>query len=450
MANTPAAHARLAQSLASNRIRRREALWLVSAAVAAPTLSGCAVSPVTGQQVLVGMTEDQERQVDARVAPHQFSTDLGAVQDEYANRYVTWVGQNMQGLTHRPNMPYNYRVVNAHYLNAYTFPGGAMAITRGLLSELHDESELAALWGHELGHVNARHSAQRAGQAMVAQAVVVGVAVAASGKDWDWAATLGTQIGASALLASYSRDNEREADALGQEYMVKAGYPAEGMTALHQVLLRQGKESPSVLATMFASHPMSSERVANAQQLARERYAASARAPVQRERFMDQLAGLRRIKPTIDACKNGETAMAAKKLGDAQGQFETALRSTPRDYAANLRMAQCLQAQGRRGDALRYADTARSVYPAEAQAHKVAGVLRLQGGQHQQALQTFQEYDRALPGDPGIVFLKGVSYEGMGDRKNAAEHFARVAQAGGQGEAAKYSQSRLKAWGYLK
>jgi predicted Zn-dependent protease len=424
-----------------------------SAAAAAPafgTLSGCAVSPVTGEQVLVGMTPQQEIAVTARVAPQQFSTDLGAVQDQALNAYASGVAANMHPRTHRPDMPYSYRVLNANYLNAYTFPGGAMGITRGLMVELDNEAELAALWGHELGHVNARHAAQRAGQAMVAEIAVAGLSIAVSDKNWGVAAGIGAQIGASALLASYSRDNEREADALGQEYMVRAGYPAEGMVGLHQVLLRSQKETPSALETMFSSHPMSSERVANAQQLAQAKYGGSRGAPVQRERFMDSTAQLRRIKPAIQACKEGETAMSRKRYPDAQGRFETALRTAPRDYAANLRMSQCLQAQGRRPDALRYADTARNLYPQEAQAHKQAGVLRLQGKQHQEALAAFEQFDQALPGDAGIVFLKGASYEGMGDRARAAQHYQRVVRTQQQGEAAQYAQSRLKAWGYAK
>ncbi|MBV2265317.1 MAG: peptidase M48, partial [Thauera sp.] len=112
----------LALSLERNRITRRQALWLLGAGAA--SLSGCATSPVTGKSILVGMSEAQEVQTDAQVAPHQFSQDLGAIQDESVNRYVADIGQRMGLLTHRPQMPYSYRVLNANYVNAYTFPGG--------------------------------------------------------------------------------------------------------------------------------------------------------------------------------------------------------------------------------------------------------------------------------------------------------------------------------------
>lgn len=444
----------LARRLQRNRLTRRDTLWLASAATLASSsaLQGCATSPVSGQPILVGMSPDEERAIDRRHAPHQFSQDLGAVQDDAVNAYVAEVTQRLQSQVQRRDMPYNVRVLNANYVNAYTFPAGAMGVTRGIMTELKDESELAALMGHELGHVNARHAAQRQGAAMVAQVAVVTLSVAAALSDAKWAPVVGVGgvIGASALLASYSRENEREADALGQDYLVKAGWPARGMTGLHQMLVDQHRERPSVLQTMFSSHPMSDERRDTARRLAETRYAASASAPTGRERFMDRTASLRRIKPTIDACKNGEAAMSRKALADAQGQFETALRATPRDYAANLRMAQCLAAQGRLQDARRYADAARSIYPQEAQAARFGASLKMGLRDFGGAVADLDAYDRLLPGDPGTRFLQGVAHEGAGNQPAAARAYAAFLQSGAQGQAANHAQSRLKAWGYAR
>ena len=453
---TPSHPPGLEDRLLRNRVTRRDTLWLFAAsagAAASATLGGCATSPVTGRTIVVGMNEEQERAADRQAAPHQFSQDLGAIQQDGVNRYVTEVGTRMHVLTQRPTMPYSYRVLNANYVNAYTFPGGTMGVTRGIMTELDDEAELAALLGHEMGHVNDRHAAQRQGQAMVAQAAVIGLGVAAVATDnaaWAPLVLIGGQVGASALLSSYSRENEREADALGQQYMVAAGYPASGMTDLHGMLVRGEKSSPSMLQTMFSSHPMSGERVENARRLADTRYAASLKADPGRERFMDSTAPLRQLKPTIDACKQGETAMSTKRLPEAEGRFATALKAAPRDYASNVLMARCLAAQGRRPEALRYADTARGVYPQEAQAHKLSGTLALQGRDPQAAFQAFDQFDRLLPGDPGITFLKGVSLEGLGDRRRAAEHYSAFLKAGGQGEPAKFAYSRLRAFGVVR
>lgn len=440
----------IARTLERNRVTRREALWLLGAACAGGSLSGCATSPVTGDSILVGISEADEKAIDVRVSPHQFSRDLGAVQDPAINRYVSEVGGRLDDSVHRPGMPYSYRALNANYVNAYTFPGGAMGVTRGIMVELNDEAELAGLLGHELGHVNARHVAQQQGRSMLAQAAVVGLNVAARDSNWGSVIALGGQIGASALLSGYSRDDEREADALGQEYMVRAGYPATGMVRLQQLLVDQQKEEPGIVQTMFSTHPMSRERRDTAQQMAETKYAASKGRNPQRERFMDSTASLRQIKPTIDDLKHGETAMAKKDYRSAETRFESAVKRTPQDYAANVRMAQCLQATGRSRQALGYADSARQIYPQEAQAQKVAGVLALELRDPAMALQRLDQYDRLLPGDPGITFLKGVSYEGAGNRRAAAQHYNAYLRQSQQGDAAQYAYSRLKGWGYVR
>ena len=436
----------LATSLLHNRITRRQMLWLLGASA----LSGCATSPVGGGSILVGMDEEEEKAVDRKVAPQQFSQDLGAVQDAPVNQYLSEVGQRLHAKSHRPQMPYSYRVLNANYVNAYTFPGGAMGVTRGILVDLDDEAQLAALLGHELGHVNARHAAQRQGQAKLASVAATGINIIGSAAGFGGLADLGTQLGASVLLSSYSRDNEREADALGQEYMVRAGYPASGMVGLQQLLVDQEKESPGMLQTMFSTHPMSRERRDTARQMAEDKYAASKGRDVGRERFMDNTASLRRIKPTIEACQKGEVAMARKDYGRAEEGFRNALKLTPRDYAANLLMAKCLSVQDKDAQALEYAQTATKIYPQEAQAHKLVGVLALGAKEPGKAYEHLDQYDRLMPGDAGITFLKGVSLEGLGRRQEAASQYAAYLKRSQKGKAAEYAYSRLQGWGYVK
>ena len=122
------------------------------------------------------------------------------MQDDEVNRYV---GRSVARCSSAPSAatcPFSYRTLNANYINAYTFPGGAMGVTRGILVEHAGRIELAALFRHELGHVNARHAAQRQGQALVAQAVV-----AAGGSHSDPGSPLvvwARSLGASAMLAA--------------------------------------------------------------------------------------------------------------------------------------------------------------------------------------------------------------------------------------------------------
>ena len=302
---------------------------------ATSTLIGCAVDPVTGEKQIVLMSEQEEVAIDQQQAPHQFSVDYGKVQDEQLNRYIREVGESIASRSHRPQMPYNYRVVNATYVNAYTFPGGSMAATRGILLDMGSEAELAGLLGHEIGHVNARHTAERMTRGMLAQAVLGGLAVAVSLSEYaDLSGLVSAAggLGAGVLLAKYSRDNEREADALGMEYMTKAGQNPRGMVGLMDMLQNKSRHKPSVIDLMFASHPMSDERYSTAVKNTETKFASHAQKSLGKERYMDNTAGLRKIRGAIEAMQNGEAAMAQKNYPEAENEFlyHTVSRCSPR------------------------------------------------------------------------------------------------------------------------
>jgi predicted Zn-dependent protease len=189
---------------------------------------------------------------------------------------------------------------------------------------------------------------------------------------------IGSQLGASVLLSSYSRDNEREADALGQEYMVRAGYPASGMVGLQQLLVDQ-EEGVAGHAADHVLDPPDEQRAARhgRETAGRSKYAASNSRDPGRERFMDNTAALRRIKPTIEACQKGEVAMAGKDYAKAAERFRTALKATPRDYAANLLMAKCLAAQDKDGAGAGIRPDGDADLSAGSAGHKLVGVLAL-------------------------------------------------------------------------
>lgn len=435
-------------------LTRRDFLWLMGAAGSAvvlpPMLSGCAVDPVTGKKTLVGLSEAQEMSLDKQHSPQQFSADLGAVQDPTLNRYVQEVGGSLWSTSHRPQMPYSARVLNANYVNAYTFPGGSMGITRGIMLDMQAEDELAALMGHEIGHVNARHAAERAGKEMLANVglMVASVAVAATESGQQYLPLLQPlgQIGASALLAKYSRDNEREADSLGMDYMVNGGYSPDGMVNLMGLLRSEAQQKPSLLETMFSSHPMSEERYQTARQKAQGQYASERGRGVRRQRYMDNTASLRRIKPTVEACQKGEALMARKQLPQAQDQFALALRHTRDDYAANVLMAKALMAQKKVREADGYLNLAKNIYPGEAQAVHLSGLGKLALRQPDAALEDFHNYERLLPGNPSTLFLMGAANENMGRRREAANYYYRYLQTGAQGNEAQFAVNRLRNW----
>jgi beta-barrel assembly-enhancing protease len=430
-------------------ISRRDFLYL-SGIAGFGLVAGCAVNPVSGRQELMLMSESQEISLDRENSPHQISADYGTTQDKPLNDYVSQVGRTIVANSHRPHMPYSFHTLNAPYVNAYAFPGGTIGVTRGILLELENEAELASLIGHEAGHVAARHTSQRMTRGLLASVVLSGASVIAGSQMGDLVAGLGG-IGAGALLAGYSRSQEREADSLGLSYMVGADYNPEGFVGLMNMLNEMSGKNESSMAVLFSTHPMSSERYQTAVDTVSTRYAAQKKTkPILRERYMDNTAGLRRIGPAVKAMQDGDEQMMKKNPPKAREHYESSLKAAPEDYAGNLKMAKCLLAMKNSREAHTYARRAREIYPQEPQAKHVYGMTNLQLGSFDQALAQFNEYEKALPGNPNTTFFQGFSLEGMGRREQAAQKYYAYLQSVKQGDYALHAHSRLQEWGYIK
>lgn len=434
-----------------NNFTRREFLHVASIATAG-FVAGCAVNPVTGKSQLILVSEDKEIQMDKQGSPYQFSADYGRIQDSSLNDYLNRTGKAMAAKTHRPGMPYTFQGVNATYINAYAFPGGTIATTRGILLSLENEAELAALFGHELGHVNARHTAQQMSKSMLTQAVVGGIAVYAGTKNSAYsqvASSLG-MMGAGALLASYSRDNEREADSLALEYMTKSGYNPDGCKGLMDMLRSMSKHKPGTLELMFATHPMSDERYRKTVEEIQAKYRADQDKPDFRERYMDHTAGLRKIKKAIELMQNGEKLMAGQKYSTAEESFAAALSIAPDDYAGLLMMTQCQIMMNNNTRAEQFAEKASQVFPQEPGSLHLNGLAKLNQKKFSAAYDQFEKYDKILPGNPNTTFYQGYCLENMKQTKTAADHYKTYLQAVNQGEKAKHAYQKLVEWGYIK
>ncbi|UCG39204.1 MAG: M48 family metalloprotease [bacterium] len=432
-------------------LTRRHFLFLAGTCVGGLIL-GCTVNPVSGRRQLILVSESDERRIDRENSPHQFSADYGQVPDPQLVRYIQGVGASLAGRTHRPDLPYRFVPLNATYVNAYTFPGGSVGITRGILLELGSEAELAALIGHELGHVNARHTAQQMSKGVLAALAVSGLASAAGDmgeRSEKVAAGLG-QIASGALLARYSRDNEREADSLALEYMVRAGYGPSGHTRLMDMLRSLSSRKPGAIELMFATHPMSEDRYRSSVAAISRMPASSRELPTHRERYMDNTIGLRAMSGAIGLMQEGDRLMKAGKFREAEGQLMEALRLSPGDYAALLMTARCQLALERAGLARRYAEDAAAVYPGEPQALHLLGMAELSLERYDAARLHCLNYEKSLPGNPNTVFFIGRCAEGMGDREEAANRYLAYLKEVDRGENAQYAYSRLRQWGYVK
>ena len=225
-------------------------------------LAGCAVNPVTGQNQLMLVSEQEERQLGLQTQ-QSVNDEYGVYADTALQRYVDSVAQPLARVSHRPTVDWNFEVMDSPVVNAFAAPGGYVFITRGLLAAVNDEAELAGVLAHEIGHVTARHSAHQMSQAMLAGlGVQVGAALAG-----DYGNLVGSllEVGTGLLFLKYSRDDERQADTLGVEYATKAGYDTNRMADFFTSLQRQetldGGKSDGV-PEWFSTHPSPVDREA--------------------------------------------------------------------------------------------------------------------------------------------------------------------------------------------
>ncbi len=261
-------------------------------------LSSCAKNPVSGRQDFVMMSEAQEVSIGLRqdiLVKQQYRVYPSRALQEY----VESVGQKVATRSHRPLLKYHYTVVDSPEINAFALPGGYIYVTRGILAYLNSEAELAAVLGHETGHVTARHGVR---QQSASQAAQIGVTLASI-----FVPELGTNAGynltnmlGGALLSGYGREHELEADRLGADYLARSGYDPHAMINVVGVLKNQelfdtdiakqeGRE-PRRYHGVFATHPDADTRL---QQVVGESKSLEVANPYEgRDVFLRQIDGL--------------------------------------------------------------------------------------------------------------------------------------------------------------
>ena len=295
----------------------------------AAVLSGCATNPVTGKSEISLVSESWELKTGAQnYLPARQSQGGDYVADPQVQAYVQEVGNKLAAVSDR-DLPYEFAVINNSVPNAWAMPGGKIAINRGLLTELGSEAELAAVLGHEIVHAAAKHSAQAVQRGVMLQAAVLATGIATKDSDYGQVAAIGAGAGAALINSKYGRDDERESDVYGMNYMSRAGYNPHGAVELQQtfVALKDGKAA-NFLEGLFASHPPSQERVATNRQHAATLPSGGIEG---RQRYEQMMARLIESKPAYEAYDEARQAVADNRLKAARRLVQQAIDSEPRE-----------------------------------------------------------------------------------------------------------------------
>jgi predicted Zn-dependent protease len=276
-----------------------KALSLVFGAV---FLFGCTsdIIPATGERRYLGYTWQQETEL-GKEASKQVAALFGVYRDPKLERYVNEVGNRVLAVSHlrRPGAeeqfqktPITFTVLDSPIINAMALPGGYIYVTRGMLSHLNNEDELASVLGHEIGHVTARHAARQAWQQQLGQGLLLGGAILGQGLGLPAQEILNLGgMAAQLLFLRHSREDELESDQLSVEYSSLAGYdPAEVISffqTLNRIQEKEGQGMPNFLST----HPNPGDRVQRIKELTdRRRVERPPQATA--ERYLTAIEGL--------------------------------------------------------------------------------------------------------------------------------------------------------------
>lgn len=231
-------------------------------------ICSCAVNPVTGKQDLVLLSESDElalgRKTNEAVLKQYTIYDNPVLQN-----YVQNIGARLAAKSHRANLNYQFTVLDSKEVNAFALPGGYVYITRGLMAYLNSEAELAAVLGHEIGHVTARHSVRQHSATQLTNIGAVLTSIFIPGM--TQASNQLVQFAGGALLKGYGRSHELEADRLGAEYLARTNYDPEAMLDVISVLKNQelfekaqakaeGRD-PRTYHGVFSTHPDNDTRL---------------------------------------------------------------------------------------------------------------------------------------------------------------------------------------------
>lgn len=394
------------------------------------TLGGCTVNPVTGERQLSLIGESEELAMGAeQYVPTQQTQGGKFYVDPELTLYVQDVGQKLAAVSDRPDLPYEFVVLNSSVPNAWALPGGKIAINRGLLTKLDDEAQLASVLGHEIVHAAARHSVQRMQQSMLISAGVAGLGFALSDNEWAGLIMGGAALGAQLALAQYSQGDELESDHYGILYMKEAGYDPAAAVELQQIFLElaEGRQSGFVDG-LFATHPPSAERVEENRQLVQKIGAGGYRG---KDIFDRKMAELRSLQPAYDAHDKAMELASKDDMNSALAKINEAIELLPREamfYSLRGRIYQELkQAEKAAADF----DKAVSLYPEMFKYRLYNGLNALRLNNLDKARENLIQANQTVPTSIAFLRLGDIAVQ-QNSRNDAIAYYSKAAEAGGE------------------
>lgn len=390
-------------------------------------LTACiGTNPVTGKRQITLRGIDQDIAIGKQHYSPTVQSQGGTYEvDKALTAYVDAIGQRLARHSAQPDLPYEFVVINNDVPNAWALPGGKIAFNTGLLFELEDEAQLAAVVGHEIVHAAARHSAEQD-----ATATGIGLLAVLTSTQTDnplYRQAIG--VGAAGVTARYGRDNELESDYYGINLMVAEGYDPQAAVELQQTFVRLSEERGARsdwFSNLFASHPPSQLRVDRNQQRANEL------PPGKRNKaaFTKATRQLKKDRPAYEKHRQAVTAAGEKQWSKALSLVNQAIKLQPNEARFHITQGRILDQQDNTSSALNSLNRAVQLEPNYYQTVFFRGTINHKLKNFAVAKQDFEASNRLLPTQQADFFLGEIGVQ-QNQLRQALGYYQRVQQGGG-------------------
>ncbi|MEK6679247.1 MAG: M48 family metalloprotease [Nitrospirota bacterium] len=414
-------------------------------------ISACAKNPVTGERELVLISEEDELSIGVKNYPITTQMNNGLFKDDELQAYVNGVGKRLGAVSHRQNLPYEFNVVNSSDYNAFCLPGGKISITRGLLINLGNEDQLAGILGHEIGHATARHSAKHISRTVLTQAVLVSIEAVLAAKDIKNRElySLGSTFAATLMLMKYSRDQERQSDHLGLDYMNKTGYNPTGLKQSMEILQKAHKKESSKLENLFMTHPLTTERIDAISKELNTTYKDTVIRELKADEFSRKTAHLKNLKNAYAHYDRGDEAMGKKDYKTAEGEYNKAIW-LHKDAIFYSGLAFALLKQDKTEDAKTAIDASIKIDPNLFGSRFLSGLINYKSEKYQTTLVHMLAADKLISDVPQVKLYIARCYERLNNKEKSAAYYKETLKLDPNGEAGKEAREKLIKWGVIK